>query len=225
MIGFLQLFLPSIVSELIVEHKREEQIVTKIFRYLFFVLLNNMIVLAGITLIKGSISVVQYANKYSQFLIKYLVISVLVSVLTGYICKLIYENKIHIHIFNKKIIETFSFHKLTDYALIIICLVLIIMTVIRCNNNNLWGDEAFTIRMVKGSWGDIFNLRIVDPSHPPLYYLIIKFFCIPGGNYFWYHFISVIPYICIMILSITVFKKRFGRKTSLLMMLLSGLST
>ena len=43
------------------------------------------------------------------------------------------------------------------------------------NNYSLWGDELFTLNLVKLNFIDMFNATAID-IHPPLYYLVIKQF-------------------------------------------------
>ena len=110
---------------------------------------------------------------------------------------------------------------------IIACLyavVLFYLNVIRCFDEALWLDEAFTANLVRESIVDIFKITAND-VHPPLYYLIVKGFCSVFGMKGWaFHFVSVVPLIITLIFLLTVVWDSFGPEVSLIVMTLIGIS-
>lgn len=100
------------------------------------------------------------------------------------------------------------------YGVLITVLSLFIISLIF--NDNLWGDEAFTMLTLKGNFKDIINTTARD-VHPPLYYLIAKIFVlIFGYSVPAVKIASVIPIILTMILGATLLDKYFGEKSPLI---------
>lgn len=87
-------------------------------------------------------------------------------------------------------------------------------------NQNIWTDEAFTIDLVNsGSVPDIISGTAND-VHPPLYYLICKFFVsIFGSSIQVYKIVSIIPMVLTMLLAVFYIKPWFGQKSSVLFVL------
>ena len=89
-------------------------------------------------------------------------------------------------------------------------------------NNNLWFDEAYTLSLIQHSYSEIVEILETD-MHPPLYFISLKCFCeifgysIPVTKVF-----SVLGYIATLLLGLTVIKKHFGNKTSIVYMLTVG---
>ncbi len=77
-------------------------------------------------------------------------------------------------------------------------------------NYNIWTDEAFTLKLLRGGLKDIIELTAAD-VHPPLYYFYADlFFEITGGSLWVQKFITIIPQVGTYALIATVFRKRFG---------------
>jgi len=115
----------------------------------------------------------------------------------------------------------FNYWKLFAY---IFAIILFSLNFIRIFDNNFWGDEAFSINLVKHNVLEIIY-RTSKDVHPPLYYLILKIFYEMFGNEGWvYHLCSLVPYGIIMILSLTAIWKKFGKETSIILMMLASLS-
>ena len=98
------------------------------------------------------------------------------------------------------------------YVLYVIGLVL--LNLIRIFDNNFWGDEAYTILLLKSNWIEMINMTAND-VHPPLYYIISKIICsVVGFNGIGYHFSSFLPYILMIILAVTIVRKLYGEIAS-----------
>ncbi|MEE1114132.1 MAG: hypothetical protein UHN88_03545, partial [Eubacterium sp.] len=105
-----------------------------------------------------------------------------------------------------------------------ICVILsaagIIAMIAACVSKEIWVDEAFTLRLIGRSYGDIVHLTAAD-VHPPLYYFITKF-CVdaahrilPGiATVMLAKAASVIPIILLWILGVTIIRRSFGRITA-----------
>lgn len=77
-------------------------------------------------------------------------------------------------------------------------------------NYNIWTDEAFTLKLLRGSFKDIIEGTAKD-VHPPLYYLYGKiFFDITGESLWVQKFLTIIPQVGTYALIATAFRKRFG---------------
>lgn len=47
-------------------------------------------------------------------------------------------------------------------------------------NDSVWYDEAYTMNLIRGDFGEILHGAMID-VHPPLYYFIVKTFTLIGG--------------------------------------------
>lgn len=95
-------------------------------------------------------------------------------------------------------------------------LCIFILHYVRIFDNNFWGDEAFTIVTIRENFGDIISITAAD-VHPPLYYFILRFFClIFGFSGTVYHFASLVPYMIMLIMGVTVIRKWFNNETSII---------
>lgn len=99
---------------------------------------------------------------------------------------------------------------------------LFLLNALRIFDNNFWYDETFSIELVTHPFSQVLLGTAVD-VHPPLYYVILWCFCkIFGYNAVVYHVVSLIPYLIVLILSLTLVRKRFGTQTSLILITLSS---
>ncbi len=104
-----------------------------------------------------------------------------------------------------------EFLKKNKWILLLIVYALIVMTphFFRVFDNYFWGDEAYTIRLAQMNILDMFKETAMD-VHPPLYYLIVKFFCIFIGFNGWaFHLVSFLAYLTIVILTLTYLYKKY----------------
>ena len=104
-----------------------------------------------------------------------------------------------------------------------LAILLVIPNLIRIFDNNFWGDEAFTIRLAKMTFSEMLSATAAD-VHPPLYYWIVQMaYKIAGNNGVIYHLVSLIPYLLIMLLALTVIRKWFSETASVILMILCSL--
>lgn len=77
-------------------------------------------------------------------------------------------------------------------------------------NYNIWTDEAFTLKLLRGELKDIIDWTAAD-VHPPLYYFYGKlFFDITGESLWVQKILTIIPQVGTLALIATLFRKRFG---------------
>ena len=82
-------------------------------------------------------------------------------------------------------------------------------------------DESFTVGLLRLPFVDFWNTILVD-VHPPLYYLILRtvnelliFFNMSSSSYIYvYKIVSIVPYILILIISLTFLRKKYDWFTS-----------
>ncbi len=102
-------------------------------------------------------------------------------------------------------------------------LVLFGMNLVRIFDNNIWGDEAFSIYMSTLPVSEIVRITAGD-MHPPLYYFFVAASYRTLGARPWaYHLVSLVPYAVTLIFLVTVIRKRFGAWVSLLMITFSSI--
>ena len=65
---------------------------------------------------------------------------------------------------------------------------------------SLWGGEAFTMIGVEKAWMDMFSYIIADIVHPPLFYVLLKFWIALGGeSLFWLKLLPVLSGIALVV--------------------------
>lgn len=110
------------------------------------------------------------------------------------------------------------------WGMYIYAALLILINLIRVSDNNFWGDEAFSIQVAKMSLSQMITVTAND-VHPPLYYAcLIILSDLLGRNNKVYHLVSVIPYLLVVIFTITVIRRRFGVGSSLLFLTFISIS-
>ena len=93
----------------------------------------------------------------------------------------------------------------------------------RMFDNSVWGDEAIVVGLVRKSWGGMLA-GVAGNGHSPLHYavawLLVKLF---GESGFVFHLSAALPYYLLLVLSATLIRKWFGRKTAVAFMTLCSL--
>lgn len=108
-------------------------------------------------------------------------------------------------------------------AVCVYVLVLFLLNFIRIFDNNFWGDEAYTIRLAKLRFSGMLSETAQD-VHPPLYYILVRLICrLLGYRGEIFHLASLVPYMIILGLALTVIRKRFGQITALLFVTMASL--
>lgn len=113
--------------------------------------------------------------------------------------------------------------KWKNILLICFAVFICLLNLVRINDNYFWGDEAFTINLIRMNVGKLLVTTGMD-VHPPLYYLILKFICtIFGEHGYILHLVSVIPILLVTIFSLIKVRKYFGNKAVAVFIALSTL--
>lgn len=93
---------------------------------------------------------------------------------------------------------------------------MLLRSVLLCFSEDIWYDELFTVGMIEHPYGELVAFTAQD-VHPPLYYCIVKLFCelckliVPSvGTVEAAKLASTIPYVILLIYSLTFIRKRFG---------------
>lgn len=83
-------------------------------------------------------------------------------------------------------------------------------------SRDIWGDESFSLMLVRHGYLEMIELTAAD-VHPPLYYIILKI-CIDGAHLlsssietvYLAKLVSVIPFLLILLFCVTKIHKRWG---------------
>ena len=115
---------------------------------------------------------------------------------------------------NKEIL----FERITLYVL---GLIASIYALVRCNNNVIWCDEAYSVALARASFRDTLFQTAID-VHPPLHYIELKIL----GRLFSFHGFVIhlaawIPFFLLLLVTVTLFYKKFGFETSFIFLLLA----
>lgn len=107
-----------------------------------------------------------------------------------------------------------------------LAVVLAILSFMRMFDNCFWGDEIYSINISKKSFPEIVDYCFSHDANPFLYYMLLRVIClIFGWVPFSYHFSAMLPYIGMLILSVTVIYKAFGKNASVTFIALSSFLT
>lgn len=99
------------------------------------------------------------------------------------------------------------------------------MHFIRIFDNSFWGDESYTIQLVKMNFFRMCFTTAKD-VHPPLYYFFTQIlYFILGDHGYTYHLSAVIPYGILLLLACTVIRRWFGMIPAVVVITLSSLTS
>lgn len=89
-------------------------------------------------------------------------------------------------------------------------------SILLCFSEDIWYDELFTVSMAEHSYGELVRFTAAD-VHPPLYYIIVKFFAelcklliLGAGTVIPAKLVSTLPYLLLLLYSVTWIRKRWG---------------
>ena len=107
--------------------------------------------------------------------------------------------------------------------LILFTCALSVINGIRIMDSTYWYDEMFSIMLIRMPISELIEKTAKD-VHPPLYYLILKGVChFVGESGPVLHAVSLLPYLMVLVLSLTVVRKWFSRSTSVVLVTFASL--
>lgn len=116
------------------------------------------------------------------------------------------------------------FEKTKNILVISYTAVLVLMNFIRCFDNALWGDEAFSAARAREPLLTMIESTAAD-VHPPLYYIFTRIsYLLVGDSGFAYHFVSFLPYFILIIVALTIIRKEMGLTTALTVVTFSSVT-
>jgi len=191
---------PPIISLFIINHRKNGKLIkSKVIGYFTFVVLNNITAHLFINIL-DNIKEKVYCSAIS--LLAALTIAIIMpfivefSVLGNYIRTDKSKNKYNVLFY-------------------IISISLVAATCVAAHYNYIWADEGYSIMLARMRIPDMIQETATD-VHPPLYYIFLKILIMCFGNKaYTYTLSALIPYIIMMLFSILIIKKEFGKKTSL----------
>ena len=112
------------------------------------------------------------------------------------------------------------------YGIYIFAIGVAVLNVSLCFDNVVWGDEAFSGKMVLGTgFAGIYQRVYYWENHPPLYYFYLKIWeYLLGHKTYVFHLASVFTFLSGCCLSLTVIKKKVGSVPVAFFIAISGLS-
>ncbi len=115
--------------------------------------------------------------------------------------------------------------KIKTYIPYIVALALCAFVAIPVASNDIIMDEGYSILLVRKSVWDIIKGTAGD-VHPPLYYLILKFFSLFSGESLLVYRVAtaLATWLNLILLGATLIRKRWGTRVSLIYMLWFGLT-
>lgn len=102
------------------------------------------------------------------------------------------------------------------YLLLGISVVMLVKSLTLCFSNDIWYDELFTVGMIEHSYSELIGFTARD-VHPPLYYMITKFFVdlcklifVDMSTIAAAKIVSVVPYFVLLGYCVTFIRRRFS---------------
>lgn len=183
-------------------------------RFIFFFIIDNIVILLSITLVKGKINIIESMKENTRFTVFYIIVSALIGSITGIIYKLINEKRISMVIRGNNLRYLRTIETITNFFPVLLAVISGIITIFQCIDNNFWGDESYTILMVNGA-RNFKEVATCDLANPPFFFLILKLLTVLLGETYWvYHLVSALPTILLLIFSATCIKDKFGSGAS-----------
>lgn len=187
-----------------------------VFEYLTYTFIANMLSIAVLTFVlKDNTGVMNNIMSYNEFAFKYGVLVLMIGVGVAVIQLLIEEKRVSLYL--NLPVTNLKNKKLKKVIIFIFFLTLLMLLCIRLPDNYFWGDEVFSIILAKQGFFELIQSTAAD-VHPPLYYIILRIVYLILGDYAYvYHLVSIIPVILIIVLSMTLVSKRFGKAVGVLL--------
>ncbi len=229
MIAFMALFLPAVLAawnwmrgEGASGKQPVGNAVKGVAAYASAVLIINSLDLLVLTLLhKGEGSLVMRLNQYANFAMKYILLSVSIAIVLPAAARAVKQGLIVFKVSP----SVPSMPRGVSYAMIFAyAIILFSMNFIRIFDENYWGDEAYSVNLVRNPIPTIISTTAND-VHPPLYYILLRaLYLLLGDHGYAYHFLSVIPLAIILVFCLVRIRKVFGTGAALFLMTMAGIS-
>lgn len=204
--------------------KTIEGFLNLVFEYLCGnALINTMIILLRMIVLHTTGNVYEDLNRYSGFAVKYLMLAVGLAYILPFVERVITKNCVfhvyfHIELCHVKTSDKVKTGMVFSYAAI-----MVLHHLIRIFDNSFWGDEGIVINAARKPWGDMLEY-VAANGHSPLHY-VFAWVCVNvfGESGFIYHLSATLPYFITVFFIVTLVKKWFGNKVSVMLVTLSAL--
>ena len=111
------------------------------------------------------------------------------------------------------------------FGIYLLALIVLLLNLRQISDNVLWGDEAFSVLTARNTPGGINEILYYLDCHPPLYYYVLSGLLRIFGEHGWvFHLSAMIPFIAILLFTVTIIQKQLGRFSSATLILLTGLA-
>lgn len=198
-----------------------------IFEYVSCCVFLNLLLLAFLALFRQNTQdIYEKLNMYSNFAMKYLLSSVFLAVAVPFVEKYLRENvSISVEVNKKQPLgQSSAVSKwISRYGIYVLGIVAIGMHFVRIFDNVFWGDEIIPLTTMNLGFREMLQ-RVAGSGHTPLHYaIILVLYRMFGPSGPMYHFASLFPYIVIVVVTVTIVRKWFGKRTAAILVLLSAL--
>ncbi len=213
-------FIHYIVRFFVLKSKFELGLKSNLIRFLLYFVVSNALSVFIIKVVLSDISdIFKMLSSDYIFALKYVLLSGIISALLT-VSETILKSGIRIEVTSEYFNNLFARFKHfcisfnTNYLIYALALVCFFMHFVRIFNNTYWPDEARLISACRVSFTEMLKF-VASEGHVPLYYIICWLFRrIFSESGILFHFISIIPYAILLILSVTLVRKKFGKITS-----------
>ncbi len=126
----------------------------------------------------------------------------------------------------KKNITGMIYRWILAYGIPLFALAVVALNVSLIFDNVVWGDEAFSGNIIRGTgFAGIYERVYYWENHPPLYYFYLKVWTMILGDHTWVlHLASVVPFAGGILMAVTFIRKRLGAIPTVFYILITGLS-
>ena len=211
--------LPGILLFYYLYNIEKNNIKDLIVKCIYYTILVNGIMMAANAILGGQKTWVMLIQKSDYYALVYMVISTILVWLIYYV----YENV------NRKVEFKFDIDKTCNKKALanlfyVSIIILFVLQLVCIKDRTFNVDEIYSIRLVQYNIPKMIE-KTANDVHPPLYYLILKFFCEILGYKAWvYHFVSLIPVFLSFVFSATCIRKKFGMGPALVFAVFLGMS-
>ncbi len=180
----------------------------------------NLFLFLFLAIFRGNITEIYYKlDQSSIFAIKYLLLSIILAIVGPLVEKHIRERfTLTLKIgFCSPLVHP----QMQTFLVILYAAIAALLHFIRIFNNSFWCDEGLAINVIYMTWDEMLQY-VAKMGHAPFHYVLLWGVCkliTPFG--FLYHFISVIPYLIILTVAVTIVFRWFGKGTAIVLITLS----